>query len=111
MGAMITIENRYRSERMSIHPFFNRYCYLKEVVGILSIIFVFFFSGCGSGDIEETGQTGSLAFNVKWEPAGVATNNEDSDSNAATPAELDCESTDIAWVKAVVYNRYDELLA
>jgi hypothetical protein len=96
---------------MSIHPFFNRYCYLKEVVGILSIIFVFFFSGCGSGDIEETGQTGSLAFNVKWEPAGVATNNEDSDSNAATPAELDCESTDIAWVKAVVYNRYDELLA
>lgn len=96
---------------MIIHPFSNKPMKLKGIIGILSLLFTSFFYACDGGDIEVTGQTGSIAFKVEWETALATTTGNDNESDFADPMELDCESADITWVKSVVYNRYDELLA
>ena len=93
------------------HPLSNQPLKIKGIIGILSLIITSLFYSCDGSDIETTGQTGGLAFKVEWETAATQVAGENNGSHFADPLELDCESADIAWVKAVVYNRYDELLA
>jgi len=96
---------------MITHPFSNQPLNLKGIIGILSLIIMAIFYSCDGSDIETTDQTGDLSFQVEWETVAAAAAGEDSEHYAAVPMELDCESADITWVKAAVYNRYDELLA
>ncbi len=96
---------------MIIHPFSNQPLNLKGIIGILSLLFTILFYSCDGGDIEATDQTGGLAFNVEWDIKTTIAAGGDSEPHFAELRELNCESADITWVKAVVYNQYDELLA
>ncbi len=92
-------------------PFSNEPLNLKGIFGILFLIIVSLFYSCNGGETEATGQTGDLTFKVEWETGAATAAGENNEPHYADLVELDCESADIAWVKAAVYNRYDELLA
>ena len=96
---------------MIIHPFSNQSLKLKGIIGILSLIIMVTFYSCDSSDIETTDQTGDLSFQVEWEAAAEKTAGGENETLSANTMDLDCDDLHIAWVKAVVYNRYDELLA
>lgn len=96
---------------MIIPPFSNQSLKLKGIIGILSLIITSIFYSCDGSDIDATDQTGGLAFKVEWETAATRAAGSDNEPHFAEPRELNCESANITWVQAVVYNRYDELLA
>ncbi len=96
---------------MMTHHCSNQHLIPKGLIGMISLILMSLFYSCGGSDTETTDQTGGLAFNVEWVAPAVTTAGGNSEPIFAELMELNCESTDLTWVKAVVYNRYDELLA